>query len=91
MGDGSKVKDKDGSKVKENDGSKVKEKDGSKESGSTWRLWPFFLLHLSSGLSGIIRMIINSASSSCYHIIIIRCRIMSDYCLPHITLALLSR
>ena len=42
----------DGSKVKENDGLKVKENYGSKESGSTWRLWPFFLLHLSSGLSG---------------------------------------
>ena len=30
-------------------------RDGSKERGnSTWRLWPVFLLHLSSGLSGII-------------------------------------
>ena len=35
-------------------GSKVKMSDGSKEKdgGSTRRLWPFFLLHLSSGLSG---------------------------------------
>ena len=70
MGDGSKVKENDGSKVKENDGSKVKEKDGSKESGSTWRLWPFFLLHLSSGLSGIVRIIIKSSSFKSYHIII---------------------
>ena len=34
---------------KMNNGLKVKERGGST---STWRLWPFFLLHLSSGLSG---------------------------------------
>ena len=58
--------DKDKDKDKMGGGSNVKENEGSKESGSTWRLWPFFLLHLSSGLSGIN----NSSSSWCYYIII---------------------
>ena len=45
MTDGSRVTDKD-SKASE------EEINSSHEKGSKWRLWPFFLLHLSSGLSG---------------------------------------
>ena len=46
MTDGSRVTDKD-SKASEEE-----QINSSHEKGSKWRLWPFFLLHLSSGLSG---------------------------------------